>query len=145
MASSTHQVDVEYPPVDYVVPTFPDLQWPPNGDRFNAIYTIADSWRFTMLWTIILYGLFHVGAAGIALVMLMGKRRSNWKFMWAVPLVYFAIAGLEALVAGSIVGVVIGAVYINGKFIMSTWVPFVWAWINVLVLIISSFSIQGGL
>ena len=39
----------------------------------------------------------------------------------------------------------LGAVYNAGYFRMSTWIPFVWALVNVLVLILSSFSIQGGL
>lgn len=39
----------------------------------------------------------------------------------------------------------LGAIYSSGSFRMSTWIPFVWALINVLVLIVSSFSIQGGL
>jgi hypothetical protein len=39
----------------------------------------------------------------------------------------------------------LGAVYNAGYFRMSTWIPFVWSLINVLVLILSSFSIQGGL
>jgi hypothetical protein len=39
----------------------------------------------------------------------------------------------------------IGAVYIAGKVAMSTWIPFIWGWINVLVIIVSSFTIQGGL
>lgn len=39
----------------------------------------------------------------------------------------------------------LGAVYNAGDFRMSTWIPFVWALISVLVLVISSFSIQGGL
>lgn len=39
----------------------------------------------------------------------------------------------------------LGAIYHAGRFRMSTWIPFVWALINVLTIIISSFSIQGGL
>lgn len=39
----------------------------------------------------------------------------------------------------------IGAVYQSGYYRMSTWIPFVWAFINTLVLILSSFAIQGGL
>lgn len=52
----------------------------------------------------IIYALFHLGAAGIALAMQVGKRRSNWKFLWMVPIFYLVVAGLEALFAGSIVG-----------------------------------------
>jgi hypothetical protein len=61
-------------------------------------------WRFTLLWTLIIYALFHLGAAGVALSMQVGKKRSNWKFLWMVPVVYLIVAGLEALFAGSIVG-----------------------------------------
>ena len=39
----------------------------------------------------------------------------------------------------------LGAVYNAGGFRMSTWIPFAWSIISVLVLILSSFSIQGGL
>ena len=39
----------------------------------------------------------------------------------------------------------LGAIYNSGAFQMSTWIPFTWALINLLVLIVSSFSIQGGL
>ncbi len=39
----------------------------------------------------------------------------------------------------------VGASYLVGDFNMSTWIPFVWGWVNVMVLIVSSFRIQGGL
>ena len=39
----------------------------------------------------------------------------------------------------------IGGVYTAGYFRMSTWIPFSWGIINALVLILSSFAIQGGL
>ena len=65
--------------------------------------------------------------------------------VWIIPLVYLAVAGVEALLAGSIVGLVVGAVYNAGYYKMSTWMPFVWGMINCLVLILASFRIQGGL
>jgi hypothetical protein len=37
------------------------------------------------------------------------------------------------------------AEYQAGYFKMSTWIPFVWAVVNTLVLILSSFAIYGGL
>lgn len=39
----------------------------------------------------------------------------------------------------------LGAVYQAGYYEMNTWVPCIWGFISVLTLIISSFSIQGGL
>jgi len=33
-----------------------------------------------------------------------GKKRSNWKYLWVVPLFYIFVAGVEAIAAGSVVG-----------------------------------------
>jgi hypothetical protein len=52
----------------------------------------------------ILYGLFHLGAVGVAVLMQGGKRMSSWKYLWLVPLIYAFIAGAEALIAGTLVG-----------------------------------------
>ncbi|KAI0542237.1 integral membrane protein [Xylaria digitata] len=131
-----------YPPTNYHVPRFPSLCWPPHT---CAIYTVYDAWRFTLVWTLILFIGFHLSATAIALLMQVGKPRSIWKYLVAIPIVYTVVAGVEAVVAGSIVGSVLGAVYIAACYRMSTWIPFVWGLINVLILIISSFTIQGGL
>jgi len=66
-------------------------------------------------------------------------------WVWMVPLVYIVIGASEALLAGSLVGLVLGAVYNAGYFRMSTWTPLLWGIINMLVLVVSSFRIQGGL
>lgn len=79
--------------------------------------------------------------AACALVM-QGR---NWKICLAVPVVYAVTGGLEAVLAGSIVGGVIGSVYEAGNFRMSTWIPIIWGGVNLLVLILSSFPIPGGL
>jgi len=135
-----------HPPPEYTTPPFPSLPWPPQeASESYRLYYLTDIWRFTLLWTVIIYGLFHLGAAAIALLMQVGRRKSNWKFLWMVPLVYAFVAGVEALMAGSVVGLIVGATYIAGKFDMSTWIPFTWGWVNVLVLILSSFRHQGGL
>ncbi|KAI2639769.1 hypothetical protein GGS26DRAFT_541552 [Hypomontagnella submonticulosa] len=94
-----------YPPEGYQSLPFPSLCWPPQNN-YCALYTIWDSWRYTLLWTLILYALFHFGAAGIALSMQIGKPRLIWKYLLAVPLVYALVAGAEALFTGSIVGLV---------------------------------------
>lgn len=62
-----------------------------------------------------------------------------------MPVIYAVLGGIEGVVAGSVIGGLLGGVYNAGYFRMSTWIPFVWALINALVLILSSFAIQGGL
>jgi hypothetical protein len=72
--------------------------------------------------------------------------RKNWKIgAWAVPVVYAVMAGIEAFLAGSVVGGLLGGVYNAGFYRMSTWIPFVWGLINSVVLVLSSFAIQSGL
>ena len=39
----------------------------------------------------------------------------------------------------------LGGVYNAGYYKMSTWIPFFWALVNTLVLVLSSFAIQGSL
>ncbi|KAL2019681.1 hypothetical protein VTK56DRAFT_9300 [Thermocarpiscus australiensis] len=131
-------------PSEYTTPPFPSLYWPPQKSRI-ILYKLDDMWKFTLYWTLILYGLFHLGAAGVAVLMQVGKTRSHWTYLWLVPLVYALIAGFEAIIAGTLVGLIVGASYLAGGFTMSTWIPFVWGWVNVLVLLVSSFRIQGGL
>ena len=67
------------------------------------------------------------------------------RWVWMVPVLYVIIGGLEALLAGSLVGLILGAVYNAGYFKMSTWTPLFWGIINLLVLVVASFRIQGGL
>lgn len=95
----------DYPPPGHSIARFPFLYWPPQAETY-AIYTLWDSWRFTTTWTLVLYAIFHLAAAVAAIVMQIGKTRSTWKFIWAVPLVYALIAGFEATIAGSVVGLV---------------------------------------
>lgn len=51
-----------------------------------------------------MYASFHWAAIGIALFVGIGKRRTNWKYLWTIPFVYSAIAGFEAIIAGSVTG-----------------------------------------
>ena len=85
------------------MPPFPSLFWPPQ-DSSIILYELDEMWKFTLFWTLILYGLFHLGAVGVAVLMQGGKRMSSWKYLWLVPLVYALIAGAEALIAGTLVG-----------------------------------------
>jgi hypothetical protein len=90
-------------PAEYTVPPFPSLFWPPQ-DGTVILYELDDMWKFTLYWTLILYGLFHLGAVGVAVLMQGGKRSSSWKYLWLVPLVYALIAAFEGLLAGTLVG-----------------------------------------
>ncbi|OCF34346.1 hypothetical protein I316_03860 [Kwoniella heveanensis BCC8398] len=71
------------------------------------------------------------------------KRRKKRPPLWPVlilPAVSVFVAAVIALISGTVVGFALAAIYSAGGFSMSTWVPFLWALIQVLVLIISSYS-----
>ena len=89
-------------PRDYVTPSFPSLYWPfpINGVQASYLYRISDVWRFTTLWTLIVFGALY-GPASIYAV-LMNLRA--WKMIWIVPILFIVIGGVEAVMAGSIVG-----------------------------------------
>ncbi|KAF2201728.1 hypothetical protein GQ43DRAFT_455588 [Delitschia confertaspora ATCC 74209] len=130
-------------PIDYETPTFPSLYWPlPFIDAHPSyLYYAGDIWRFTVLWTLLAFGAIHIVVALWACIV----QWRSWKLIWVVPVLYTVIGGIEGVVAGSIVGGLLGGVYNAGYFRMSTWIPFVWALVNALVLILSSFAIHGGL
>lgn len=95
-------------PLDYATPAFPALYWPykaPAGTA-NYLYYAHDIWRYTLLWTLIVFAVVHMSAAGYAVCMQMGRGKSSWKYVWIIPMVYAVVAGLEALMAGSLVGLV---------------------------------------
>ena len=97
------------PPEGYKSPGFPSLSIEALSDntptRQYTLYYISDVVRFTIQWTLIVYGAFHLGAVFIA--MAVGSwTKSSWRLLWVVPLVYLVAAALEGLLAGSLIGVV---------------------------------------
>ncbi|ORX94293.1 hypothetical protein BCR34DRAFT_225879 [Clohesyomyces aquaticus] len=140
--SFIQRVDSAAPP-GYESPQFPSLYWPlpVRGAQAYYLYHPTDIWRFTTYWTLLFFAAIHVAAAGWACLV----QWRNWKIIWVAPVLYVVVGGFEGLIAGSIVGGLLGGVYNAGYFRMSTWVPFVWALVNALVLILSSFAIHGGL
>ena len=96
-------------PPNYTTPPFPSLNVRNLTDQTeNKIYTlyyVPDVWRFTVIWTLIVYALFHLGAVMIALFT-HGSKKKSWKLLWITPIVYLSVAALEALLSGSIVGLV---------------------------------------
>ncbi|KID79559.1 uncharacterized protein G6M90_00g018430 [Metarhizium brunneum] len=97
------------PPPNYHTPPFPSLNVNTLQDRTPnrtyTLYRITDVWKFTVLWTLITYIFFHLGAVLVA-VFSHGLNKGSWRFLWAVPIIYLLIAGIEAIIAGSIVGLV---------------------------------------
>lgn len=57
-------------------------------------------WRFTLYWTLICVVGVHLVAAGYAVAV----QYKNWKIIWVVPVMYLVVGGIEALIAGNVVG-----------------------------------------
>lgn len=57
-------------------------------------------WRFTLLWTIITVIGVHLLAASYAVLI----QRKNWKYIWLAPFVFGLVGGIEAVIAGNVVG-----------------------------------------
>ena len=91
-------------PINYQTPSFPSLYDPLPSHRKEAyyLYYTTDIWRFTLYWTLIFYAVTHLTVASCAVL----THSRNWSVIWLVPLVYSVVAGLEGLLAGSIVGLV---------------------------------------
>jgi hypothetical protein len=93
-------------PLGYKTPSFPSLYSPYNArpGEANYLYFTFDIWRHTLLWTLITFAVFHLVVAAWAVAMQLSKNKKAWKYVWIIPLVYVSIAGIEALVAGTITG-----------------------------------------
>ena len=89
-------------PLSYEPPPFPSLYWPfpVSGTQTSYLYDAYSMFRFTLLWTIIDVVGIHLVAAGYA----MTVQWKNWKLIWITPIVFGFIGGIEALIAGSVVG-----------------------------------------
>lgn len=89
-------------PINYYTPAFPSLYDPVPSHHKQAyyLYYTHDIWRFTLYWTLVFYGATHLTVAGCAVL----THFRNWNLIWLVPLLYSLLAGVEALLAGSLVG-----------------------------------------
>ncbi|KAK5160212.1 hypothetical protein LTR04_004766 [Oleoguttula sp. CCFEE 6159] len=89
-------------PLDYISPPFPSLYWPfpVQGYQANYLYYARDVWRYTLTWTLIFYGAVHIVASGYAVAL----QWRNWKIIWVAPVLYAVVGGIEAVIAGSVVG-----------------------------------------
>jgi Putative transmembrane protein 170 len=89
-----------YIPKGYDSPSFPSLYWPinPAPGAPTYLYYARDIWRFTLYWTLLVYAAFHLSAGLWAFVMRPSKLSVG------VPLLYAIIGGIEATIAGTLVG-----------------------------------------
>jgi hypothetical protein len=101
MISFIQRVNSAAPP-GYTVPDFPALYWPVPADIAEPQYLFypSDIWRFTTIWTLLFFGVVHLVVAAWACIV----QWRNWKIIWITPVVYATIAGIEGLIAGSVVG-----------------------------------------
>ena len=63
------------PPADYETPSFPSLNVRTLQDftpqRTYTLYYISDVWKFTVMWTLLTYTFFHLGAVLVALLLVV--------------------------------------------------------------------------
>ncbi|KAK5102973.1 hypothetical protein LTS08_003776 [Lithohypha guttulata] len=140
-------------PLSYDTPAFPSLYWPfdTNPATPKYLYSLTDIWRFTLYWTLLTVPTAHILVAGWAVIMQFSTAYQRHRFLHHAPEGVALskknkkLLGTLALLSGSVVGLILGAIYNAGYFRMSTWTPLFWGMVNMLVLILGGFRVQGGL
>ncbi|CEG64087.1 hypothetical protein RMATCC62417_01123 [Rhizopus microsporus] len=137
-------------PNDYKsAPSWPSLYWPFQrgynplvmvADKEHSLYYINDIWRFTMIWSLLFSLVVYLPAGVWAFMMFAKSRTLNWYTLMMIPFLFVIGGAIASFVIGSIIGVAIAIVYNAGFFVMSTWIPFLWALIHILIVIIGSYS-----
>jgi len=126
------------PPSDYLEPSWPGL-YPPFATP-NYLYTPYSIWRFTVFWTILLFGLVFLFAS---LLSLPSFFRRHHRLSLLLPLVFVGVGVLGAFVSGTIVGYALAALY-NSTFLrMSTFVPALYGAVQTLILIAGAYTLKG--
>ncbi|CCH60249.1 hypothetical protein TBLA_0C04520 [Henningerozyma blattae CBS 6284] len=127
-------------PVGYVTPPFPSLYWPINNQKYNTsfLYDTTDIWKFSIYWCVILNECFYGVTGTIAGVSHRGKIGCIW-----IIFIYLFCGAVQGMVAGTIMGYMISAIYTSGLFEMSTWIPFCCAVVQILFDVVQSFPISN--
>ncbi|KAM0755693.1 hypothetical protein T439DRAFT_320403 [Meredithblackwellia eburnea MCA 4105] len=121
------------PPDDYIEPRWPGLYQPFKSPKY--LYNPYAIWRFTLLWTLVLFGVVFA-LAGFVVIPIFAKRHLRLSLL--APLVFVSFGLLGALISSTIVGYALAALY-NAAFLrMSTFVPALWAAIQTLVLLVGA-------
>ena len=93
---------IDTKPLSYTTPQFPALYWPfpVGGTQVAYLYDADDIWRFTLYWTYITIVGVHIIAALYACL----TQLRSWKVIWTIPVIYLLVGGIEATIAGNVVG-----------------------------------------
>ncbi|AMD19833.1 HCL318Cp [Eremothecium sinecaudum] len=124
-------------PLGYVTPDFPSLHFTNrNGVTPNIfLYNLKDIWKFTVYWTLILFGIVYLIAGLVA--SFTHRRKAGGVWIWPV---YLILGATHAVTVGSITGLIISSIYRAGLFSMSTWIPFCCAIAHALYILCSAIS-----
>ncbi|KAI7885408.1 hypothetical protein K492DRAFT_123981 [Lichtheimia hyalospora FSU 10163] len=114
-------------------PSWPSLYWPFSPD-FVPLNLIAD----------VPHSLFYLNGMW-AFITLSKARTFRWYILMTVPFIFVLGGSLASFVTGSIIGkyytsVALAVIYNSGFFVMSTWIPFLWALTHILVVLVGSYS-----
>ncbi|KAI9471995.1 MAG: hypothetical protein EXX96DRAFT_597152 [Benjaminiella poitrasii] len=109
-------------------PSWPALYWPFNGE-FDPLSLVAD----------IPHSLYYLNGIW-AFIMLTKSRTLKWYISILIPFIFVVGGSVASFVIGSIMGVALAFVYNAGFFVMSTWIPFLWSLIHILVVVVGSYS-----
>lgn len=117
----------------FFIKTFGGLQW------YGPYYFLSLSiYQQVIRHDMQLWDSYNVGVW--AFMMFAKSRTLNWYTLMMIPFLFVIGGAIASFVIGSIIGVAIAIVYNAGFFVMSTWIPFLWALIHILIVIIGSYS-----
>jgi hypothetical protein len=130
-------------PVGYTVPPFPSLYWPVGDDRYSLayLYYAADIWRFTVFWTLTFFVAFYA-TAGLWAALVHRSRPHKALLVFGS---YALIGGVQGFLSGSVIGVLMAAIYKAGVFSMSTWIPLCCGVFQILFNVVTSYSMVSVL
>lgn len=126
-------------PIGYQTPRFPSLQFPVDGNPYESplLYRMWDIYRFTVFWHLIIWTGAHVIVGSIGS---LGSRKQTVLMLLSI---YLTIGALYAFSIGSIIGLLLAAVYRAGAMHMTTWIPFAWSILSLSFLALTNFNITS--
>ncbi|KAI9248799.1 hypothetical protein BDA99DRAFT_524505 [Phascolomyces articulosus] len=93
-----------------------------------------------MVWSVLFALAVYLPAGIWAFVTFAKAKTLRWYTLIMIPIIFVVGGSLASFVIGSIIGVALAFVYNAGFFVMSTWIPFLWALIQILVVMVGSYS-----